>query len=279
MPPKKDRPFPAEPYYCKTCGKGCKSVQGLAQHIRRKHKRSSGVNEDGEHLCHKCGWSTNIASHLEPHWRLTCPGILETEGGGGKEERAPGRGLRLSTIAEMPDEEMPMDDEGGYMEVEGNYHEDADDRFLREFIECHRHAGQTRFGLHDTGDEDENWVLDEPLYDCLRIMDFSMRNDLSNRGTEEMIGLFKDMGCGKSERIQSLPATWETLSKRVLKADPRVLDETRYKTYHYPVPEELGLGFDRVPFTLKRFESLLDELLTDVELMAPGNFYFGKDKG
>jgi len=106
----------------------------------------------------------------------------------------------------------------------------------------------------------------------MSVVDFALTHNLSNNGVEEMLAIFKTMSEGKSHRISDIPKTWRTLQGKMMEG----FDSTTLRQYSFPVPSDLGFDFGEVPYVLKTYESILEEMLFNIETMDQGNFFFGE---
>ena len=125
--------------------------------------------------------------------------------------------------------------------------------------------------LRDNSSETgENWIFSQDVLDTRSILNTSLRNGVSDRGTEDFVKLLQETG-PEAERIGALPRTWRTTKKRVVQGS----DLTSLVKRVYTFPEGFPLQNKRAPLVLKKLSAVLEELLEDPDLVQPGNFYFG----
>jgi len=152
--------------------------------------------------------------------------------------------------------------------------EDPQERLEYEFVYwCRKKAIlQTPFHPQHAKAANEPWVFRQDMMDIMSIVDFAMTNNLSNAGVEDMISLFQAMSEGATTRINSIPKAWRTLQSKMLEG----FDLNAIKRYSFPVPPDLGFNFTEVPYVLKTYDCVLEEMLFNIETMEAGCFHFGE---
>jgi len=256
-------------FRCDMCGLVCKSQGGLTQHQNRTHSGDMGTGISGSsttgRIC-RCGIWVPSEEHLISHFRH-CPLSAYPWKKDPRDVPASEPQAKRARQQSASQEDMLVDDDGGSKEI---LEEDVDARLVREFCNQKGKEGRERWGLRPSSSGDKNWAFDEGLSDIIGLLDWSLRFEVSNSGVEELIRLFKGMS---TDRIRALPRSWKTLSKRAMEGH----NPASYEEHEYDVPEELELPFAKVPFVLKKTDTFIQELLTDVDLARPESFSFGGD--
>lgn len=244
-------------FVCKHCVGSFKSKYGLSQHIKTKHSSTSSTttaNSSSQQLkysCSYCRWGTDVFEQLEFHWSNLCSARIQAT------IKDPTFDPSLLT----PPTSIPPE-----------YLVNQEEKLRFEFVAYWRNKSLVIDNLHHQ--EGSSWMYREDLLDVLKLLQFAMKHNLSNKGVEEIVHMMKDLGVG-CDRIQALPTTWRTMKKLAMEG----FDPTEYRHLSYDVPPHLGLDITTIPFVLKKATAVIQSILLDSDDMQHGNFYFGDPKG
>ena len=255
------------PWACELPPQTLKTKRWLSRHVNKCHKPQGAQEGESGFDCSLCLHRSTTAKDLVEHWATTCtpPATAKTCQHG----KSTG-----STPASFTSPTLTSEEDDGEFEV-NKVTEDPEERLRYEFVLWAQRVGQKRFHhLHKSYQTEEGGLeygVDEDLLNLLDVVHFSVTYNLSSAGTQEVIKVWKRLSGNKSETIRDLPVDWRTTESRIVKH----VDTTSLVVRHYPVPDNLGFDFDSVPCVLKSFKAGVVELLTNVELLAHGSFWFG----
>lgn len=250
---------------CPVCSKSYGTKRSMLIHMGHMHPTVEKPYTVELHKCILCHVQFREQSDLSAHWS-DCPNKVPSS----------------SSSSTLPAEQRvyPMATEDAPLLPPGCVRVDKvilddQERLEYEFILWCRHHAIRRNPYHPDHATSSNqpWVFRRDRMDIMSIVDFALTNNLSNTGVEEMVRLFKTMNEGKSLRITNLPQTWRYMSSVMLEG----VDMSKsLKKYSFPVPANLGFSFEEVPYVLKTYDCILEEILFNIETMRQGAFYFGE---
>jgi hypothetical protein len=191
---------------------------------------------------------------MKAHWHSSCPHL-------------PTKKMTSSSTTTFDASLLPHPDT-----IPPEYMDSQDDKLRYEWVAYYRNKAFKYDNLHQ--EEGETWIYLQSLLDIVKLLTFAIKYCLSNKGVEALIVMMRELA-PTAERITSLPSTWRTLTKRAMEG----FDPSCYERHSFPVPPELGLEFSEVPFILKKFKDVIQDLLLDRDDMQHGNFWFGDPKG
>jgi hypothetical protein len=257
-PPKKAKMTRFE---CPHCDKKTASNQALNKHINATHGDTPTTHSMGnplENACNLCNYRGATPGHLERHWdSMTCQGMPRLAEESGELQPPQQHGSPFQQRVMNPSTTMEMHTR----------------RLESEYSEVKVRRGLEKLDAVFGGQPgpDENWAFPSELLDICSIVNVGLKYGVPNSGIQEFIRLFKSMACEDCDRINAIPLAFRTLKGRVMSG----YDYDCMERFEYVFPDNVNISDKRAPFALKKFSSLLNEMVEDPRVMEPGSFYFG----